>query len=171
MSTTFYLFLFFFGAGNGIRTRDLVLGKQPLYPWATPALFWSEWQDLNPRHLGPKPSALPSWATLRYFGWEGWIRTTNQRIQSPVLYQLSYFPKVSCFSTRPVGSYNVNTEPTLFFALCLHSYHASASVSVSTSVEPHSPVLGKTWCTLNMSVPRCLVRMERLELSRLRTGF
>ena len=26
------------------------------------------------------------------FGWEGWTRTTNQRIQSPLLYQLSYFP-------------------------------------------------------------------------------
>ena len=22
--------------------------------------FWSEWRDLNPRHLGPKPSALPT---------------------------------------------------------------------------------------------------------------
>ena len=27
----------------------------------------SEWRDLNPRHLGPKPSALPDCATLREY--------------------------------------------------------------------------------------------------------
>ncbi len=27
---------------------------------------WSEWRDLNPRPLGPKPSAIPGYATLRH---------------------------------------------------------------------------------------------------------
>ena len=34
--------------------------------WTTPAFKWSGKQDSNLRHLGPKPSALPSWAISRF---------------------------------------------------------------------------------------------------------
>lgn len=31
-------------------------------------VVWSEWRDLNPRPSGPKPDALPNYATLRDIG-------------------------------------------------------------------------------------------------------
>jgi hypothetical protein len=36
-SVEFYATLFYFLAGNAIRTRDLILGKDSLYHWAIPA--------------------------------------------------------------------------------------------------------------------------------------
>ena len=48
--------------------------RRPLCPWVSiytsltshlSLLKWSGWQDLNLRPPGPKPGALPSWATSR----------------------------------------------------------------------------------------------------------
>ena len=46
---------------------------------------WSGRQDLNLQPLGPKPSALPSWATSRYGALEG-IRTPDLLVRSQTLY-------------------------------------------------------------------------------------
>jgi hypothetical protein len=34
--------------------------KRALKPFGFKAPYWSEWRDLNPRPLGPEPSALPT---------------------------------------------------------------------------------------------------------------
>ena len=49
-------------------------------------LQWSGWQDLNLQPLGPKPSALPSWATSRYSGALEGIRTPDLLVRSQTLY-------------------------------------------------------------------------------------
>ena len=74
------------GAGRRIRTPDLLITNQLLYQLSYASIFstrliyhfavnlsrytkkirkWSRWQGSNLRHLGPKPSTLPSWATPR----------------------------------------------------------------------------------------------------------
>ena len=39
--------------------------KKPRIPQDQGLFRWSEWRDLNPRPLGPEPSAIPSFATPR----------------------------------------------------------------------------------------------------------
>ena len=43
-----------------IQTSDFLLGKQMFYHWTNTAKKWSGWPDSNWRHLGPKPSTLPT---------------------------------------------------------------------------------------------------------------
>ena len=47
---------------------------------------WSGQQDSNLRHLGPKPSALPSWAMSRHYGVPKRNRTLSLLIRSQTLY-------------------------------------------------------------------------------------
>ena len=50
---------------------------------------WSRWQDLNLQPLGPKPSALPNWATSRLLSKNGaleGIRTPDLLVRSQTLY-------------------------------------------------------------------------------------
>ena len=57
------------GAGDGTRTRDLLITNQLLYQLSYASTYlhlkWSGLRDLNPRPLGPKPSALPNCAKPR----------------------------------------------------------------------------------------------------------
>ena len=53
------------GAGDGSRTRDLLLGRETLYQLSYSRTYYilplevSGWRELNPLPLGPKPSVLP----------------------------------------------------------------------------------------------------------------
>ena len=49
---------------------------------------WSGWQDLNLQPLGPKPNALPNWATSRYNGAPGRNWTRNLLVRSQTLYPI-----------------------------------------------------------------------------------
>ena len=53
------------GATGGIRTPDPRLRRPLLYPTELQTQKWSERQDSNLRPPGPKPGALPNWATPR----------------------------------------------------------------------------------------------------------
>ena len=63
------------GAPGGTRTHNPRLRRPVLYPVELRALssnrlgqrrvYWSGWRDLNSRHPGPKPGALPGYATPR----------------------------------------------------------------------------------------------------------
>ena len=80
------------GGADRSRTDDLLCAKQALYQLSYSPNFWSGRQDLNLRPLGPKPSALPSWATsrliLKLIGALGRIRTLNLLIRSQLLYPI-----------------------------------------------------------------------------------
>ena len=48
-------------------------------------LLWSRWQDLNLRHLGPKPSTLPNWVTPRNI-----IFSNALNLNAKILYHISF---------------------------------------------------------------------------------
>ena len=60
--------------------------KKTIYYRLSLFLKWSGWQDLNLQPLGPKPSALPSWATSRKNGAPEGIRTPDLLVRSQTLY-------------------------------------------------------------------------------------
>ena len=60
----------------GSNRRPLVC-KTSALPTELSPLKWSERQELNLRPLGPKPSALPSWATFRKIKIFGMARLTR----------------------------------------------------------------------------------------------
>ena len=57
-----------------------------------PHPVWSGWRDLNPRPLGPEPSALPNCATSRGRG--GRIRTDDFLHPKQALYQAELHPVI-----------------------------------------------------------------------------
>ena len=76
--------IFYFFYKNPIKIRNIIQYKKP---WYSRLYFfqWSGRQDLNLQPLGPKPNALPSWATSRYGALEG-IRTPDLLVRSQTLY-------------------------------------------------------------------------------------
>ena len=55
---------------------------------------WSGRQDLNLQPLGPKPNALPSWATSRLNGAPNRSRTHNLLIRSQMLYPVELWARL-----------------------------------------------------------------------------
>ena len=50
---------------KGMQEKIVTPAKQKNVELSTFISYWSGRQDLNLQPLGPKPSALPSWATSR----------------------------------------------------------------------------------------------------------
>ena len=59
------------------------------------AFKWSGRQDLNLQPLGPKPNALPSWATSRFNGAPNRSRTHNLLIRSQMLYPIELWARLN----------------------------------------------------------------------------
>ena len=75
------------GAPEEIRTPDLRFRRPLLYP--TELLeHWSERWESNPLRPGPQPGVHPEHLE-HYIGSAYWTRTSNQRINNPLLYLLS----------------------------------------------------------------------------------
>ena len=111
--------------------------------------FKSEWRDLNPRPLGPEPSALPtalhpvkknrsSWAAAVWLGMRG--SNSHGRSQSPLHYHyanphricvLGVCPQRSYIIACPVGFVNAFFKKTFtFFVLfrfrrCFAFFHGN----------------------------------------------
>ena len=66
--------------------------------------FWSEWRDLNPRPLGPEPSAIPNFATPGYF--KDYITTLNKNqvffiiFKKELFFNTVYFASLSILSAQ-----------------------------------------------------------------------
>ena len=93
---------------------------------------WSGRQDLNLQPLGPKPSALPSWATTRKSGALEGIRTPDLLVRSQTLYPTELRAQESLFNYKKLlnkkngGSSGNRTSDTGIFSPLLYrlSYEA-----------------------------------------------
>ena len=85
----------------------LATKKTPSLSWRS---FWSEWRDLNPRPLGPEPSALPtalhpgkknrsSQAAAVWLGMRG--SNSHGRSQSPLHYHYANPHRILCLGRLP----------------------------------------------------------------------
>ena len=114
--------------------------------------FWSEWRDLNPRPLGPEPSALPtalhpvkknrsSWAAAVWLGMRG--SNSHGRSQSPLHYHyanphrvcvLGVCPQRSYIIACPMGFVNAFFEKTSIFSPKFSIFQNSSLLRQSFSV-------------------------------------
>ncbi len=107
---------------------------------------WSGRQDLNLQPLGPKPSALPSWATSRFNGVPKRSRTPNLLIRSQTLYpvelwgQLVLIIYIKAQLSNKNGGFSWNrTNDTKIFSLVLCQLSYEATMAVPTGIEPAIP--------------------------------
>ncbi len=95
--------------------------REPPASKAVASTNWAKGAKYACRHSPTVPHLfnynLVSEANYRGYniGWERWSRTTNQQIQSLLLYQLSYFPIKVYLSTAEVSaSYSLSPSNTAY---------------------------------------------------------
>ena len=97
-------------AGDGNWTHDLILTKDALYPWATPATLikmWSGKRGSNSRPSAWKADALPTELLPQVSG-RRWIRTTEDISQQ--IYSLPHLATL-VFSQYFIGKAFPKLEP------------------------------------------------------------
>ena len=136
--------------------------------WAeTFALLKKWWRqvDLNHRPLACQASTLTSWAMppytkMNYFikmlnGWDGWIRTSEWRSQSPLPYRLA---TPQCFVIKKVG-WMMGLKPTTSRATIWRSnqlnyiHHIKLNVARLKGLEPLAHCLEGS-CSIQLSYRR-----------------
>lgn len=87
--------------GRGFEPRNSCFRGRRLYQFAYPSTA-SVWRDLNPRLPGPRPGALPSWATDGHSAASDW-RGSNRRLLDPTraLYRWATPRKVRLVGLEP----------------------------------------------------------------------
>ena len=90
-------FIKLIGGAKRDRTADPLRARQVLSQLSYGPNFykWSGRQDSNLRPPGPKPGALPSWATSRFYGAPKRSRTPNLLIRSQTLYPIELWALLS----------------------------------------------------------------------------
>ena len=81
-----------FGAGDGTRTRDLLITNQLLYQLSNTSILWWELQGSNLWHPACKADALPAELNSHNDGRDDRIRTCGPLVPNQMRYQTALHP-------------------------------------------------------------------------------